>query len=232
MNIHFVLVEPAVPENVGAAARALKTMGFHSLWLVNSRVHQDQQAGYLAHASGEILQHAKVFESFNQVLELLDFTIATSSKTRHVRHEYHQAEKLPEILEAKSNMIEHAGIIFGREEYGLKNEELKKCDMISWLPMHTTYPSLNLSQAVMVYAYLLSSRKVLPTPEGAPFKKSELQVLKNKVKKLLPLIGLPNTTNIHHRILERLMHITHDDVHLLHSICNEVLKKLDTKNKG
>ena len=232
MNIHFILVEPAVAENVGAAARALKTMGFHSLWLVNSRVHQDPRAGYLAHASGEILDNAKVFNTLDEVLEALDFSIATSSKTRHVRHEYHQAEKIPEILEAKSGMIQHAGIIFGREEYGLKNEELRKCDMVSWLPMHTAYPSLNLSQAVMVYAYILSSRDVLPNQEGVPFKKAELQVLKNKVEKLLPLIDLPNSTNIYHRILERLMHITHDDVHLLHSICNEVMKKITPENKG
>jgi len=231
MNIHFVMVEPAVPENVGAAARALKTMGYNSLWLVNSRVHRESQARYLAHGSREILQKTKVFDTFDEMLELLDFSIATSSKTRHVRHEYHQAEKIPDILEAKSGMIEHAGIIFGREEYGLKNEELRKCDMISWLPMHTSYPSLNLSQAMMVYAYVLSSRDVLPTNDSIPYRKAELQVLKNKVGKILPLLDLPGSTNIHHRILERLMHVTQDDVHLLHSICNEVLKKITPEKK-
>jgi len=227
MQIHFVLVEPAVPENVGAAARALKTMGFHSLWIINSWAHHDPRAGYLAHASNDILQKVQVFDTLDEVLELLDFSIATSSKTRHVRHEYHQAEKIPELMQAKSKLIAHAGIIFGREEFGLKNDELKKCDMISWLPMHTSYPSLNLSQAVMVYAYLLSSRGMLPASEAKPFNKAELQVLKNKVEKLLPLIDLPPSSNIYPRILERLMHITHDDVHLLHSICNELLKKFN-----
>jgi tRNA/rRNA methyltransferase len=54
MQIHFILVEPAVPENVGAAARAIKTMGFSSLRLVNTKAHLEEEAKWLAHASDEI----------------------------------------------------------------------------------------------------------------------------------------------------------------------------------
>ena len=51
MKIHFVLVEPAVPENIGAAARAIKTMGFDSLWIVNSEKYKEKEACYLAHGA-------------------------------------------------------------------------------------------------------------------------------------------------------------------------------------
>jgi len=226
MHIHFVLVEPAVPENVGAAARALKTMGFDSLWLVNTRAHLDPKAGYVAHASKEILEQARTFDSFSGMLDELDFSIATSAKSRHVRQEYYMAGELPQVLNAKAGMIDQVGVIFGREEYGLKNGELERCDIISRLPMHTSYPSLNLAQTVMVYSYLLASGDPSSGAQAADYNRAQLKALKSKVEQILPLIDLPETTNIYNRILERLMHATTDDVHLLHTICNEVLKKL------
>jgi len=230
MNMHFILVEPAVPENIGAAARALKTMGFNSLWLVNTKAHLDPKASWVAHASNDVLEEVRVFDRLEDALAELDFSIATSAKTRVVRQEYYMADDIPGILHEKSGFIKHAGIIFGREEYGLKNDELKQCDIISRLPMHTSYPSLNLGQAVMIYAYLFSSGRN-QTGETTPKQQAgELRALKNKVESILPLIDLPPSTNIYRRILERLMHVTQDDVHLLHSISNEILKKLSDKS--
>lgn len=230
MNMHFILVEPAVPENIGAAARALKTMGFNSLWLVNTKAHLHPKASWVAHASNDVLEEVRVFDRLEDALAELDFSIATSAKTRAVRQEYYMAEDIPGILNERSGFIKHAGIVFGREEYGLKNDELKQCDIISRLPMHTSYPSLNLGQAVMIYAYLFSSGRN-QTGETPPKQHAgEFRALKNKVESILPLIDLPPSTNIYRRILERLMHITQDDIHLLHSISNEILKKLDDKS--
>jgi tRNA/rRNA methyltransferase len=230
MNIHFILVEPAVPENIGASARALKTMGFDSLWLVNTKAHLDPKASWVAHASDEILDEVRVFDRLADALAELDFSIATSAKTRSVRQEYYMAENVPAMLEEKSGLIKHAGIVFGREESGLKNDELKQCDIISRLPMHTTYPSLNLGQAVMIYAYLFSSRRDLTKESSQKQQPGEFRALKCKVERILPLLDLPPSTNIYRRIFERLMHIKQDDIHLLHSISNEILKKLDHKS--
>ena len=77
--LRFVLVEPAVPENVGAAARALKTMGFGDLWIVNSDAHQQKQARILAHGSGELLQKARHFSSLADVKQEVDLVIGTSA---------------------------------------------------------------------------------------------------------------------------------------------------------
>jgi tRNA/rRNA methyltransferase len=228
MNIHFILVEPAIPENIGAAARAIKTMGFTSLWIVNSKQYLQDEARYLAHGSGDVLDNIQYFDSFNEMISKLEFSIATTAKTRSVKQEYLNGEEIPGFLQEKSNIINNAGIIFGREEYGLKNEELKRCDVVSSLPMSTTYPSLNLGQAVMLYAYILSGLNINQTSsvENKSGNKAELEALKKKVELLLPLLDMDRNTNIYGRIFERIMRATENDIHLLHSIANKIQKKL------
>ena len=83
MEIVFVLVEPAVPENIGASARALKTMGFDQLRLVNTQQHLEKQARILAHGSGDILAQAQAYDSLPAALADIDLAIATSAKPRH-----------------------------------------------------------------------------------------------------------------------------------------------------
>ncbi|MFP4448001.1 MAG: tRNA/rRNA methyltransferase, partial [Bacteroidales bacterium] len=156
MNLYFILIEPAVPENIGAAARAIKTMGFRSLWIVNSKQYQEEKAKHLAHGANEILENARYFSTFKEMLSELDFSVATTSKSRSVRFEYLEGKNLHSFLSQKTNIVNNTGIIFGREKYGLSNEELKQCDIISSIPQINNYPSLNLGQAVMLYAYLLS----------------------------------------------------------------------------
>ena len=231
MNIHFILVEPAVPQNIGAAARAIKTMGFDSLWIVNSRQYQKKEAQYLAHGAGDILEKIQYFPSFKAVTDSLDFSIATTSKSRSVRYDYLNGNELPSFLIKKSKIIHEIGIVFGREEYGLKNEELKQCDIASSIPLHTSYPSLNLGQSVMLYAYILSELKKNDTVRK-PDKKNqnaEMEVLKRKIEKILPEIGFEKESNIYGRIFERLMKITQDDIHILHSIANKILEKNSIK---
>ncbi len=99
MQIHFVLVEPQVPENVGAAARALKTMGFERLRLVNSRILQEPRTQWVAHGSREILQQAEVFASLEEALADIDLAIGTSAKARHnTRYLYSPDELKPQLL--------------------------------------------------------------------------------------------------------------------------------------
>jgi tRNA/rRNA methyltransferase len=230
MKIHFVLVEPAVPENIGAAARAIKTMGFDSLWIVNSSEYLKNEAGYLAHGSGDILEHVTHFSTYNEMIDALDFSIATTSKFRSVKNDYINGNDLPKILEEKNRIIKNAGIIFGREEYGLKNEEIKLCDLTSSIPLFTSYPSLNLGQSVMLYAYVLSKLNKLnieDTNQKDHHFEDELDALKKKVEKILPYLNLDKNTNIYGRIFERLMHVNQDDIHLLHSIANKLIDQND-----
>ena len=227
MNISFILVEPAVPENIGASARAIKTMGHRDLCIVNSSLHLEKKSKILAHGSNDVLENAKVYKEFNDILTDFDFLIATSAKRRRTNENYIQAEELVEFLVQRKSSLNRIGILFGREESGLSNDEIRKCDLITYVPISNPYPSLNLSQAVMIYAYLLSRiEKVESTPEEEDSTDQSLSVLKDKVKNLLEEIEIKQPHIIGPRIMERLSYLKKEDIALLHSSCNSLLEKI------
>ncbi len=226
MEIHFILVEPAVPENVGAAARAIKTMGFTSLRLVNTEVHRDEKASWLAHASNEILVNAQEYNTLKEATKDIDWIIGTSAKKRRVNEDYYPSNKINELIQAKSGTIKNLAIVFGREESGLTNTELKLCDILTSVPMKTTYPSLNLAQSVMIYAYTLSQLDYTETNPDQKTKQDELNILKTKTENILQNIGFKKDTAIYNRIMERLMILGETDIHLLLSIEHKINKAL------
>lgn len=222
MEIHFILVEPAVPENVGAAARAIKTMGFTSLRLVNTKAHKDEKANWLAHASNEILENAQEFENLKDATQDIDWIIGTSAKKRRVNEDIYPSYKINELIQKKASSIKNLAIVFGREESGLTNEELKICDVVTSVPMKTTYPSLNLAQTVMIYAYTLSQLDYSIEKITPEVNKNELNILKSKTEDLLLKIGFKSNTAIYNRIMERLMVLGETDIHLLLSIEHKI----------
>ena len=227
MDISFILIEPAVPENIGASARAIKTMGFKRLCLVNPENHLNKKAKILAHASHDVLEDALVYQDFRELLSDFDFLIATSAKRRRTNENYLQADALPEFLFERKDNFNRVGILFGREESGLTNEEIRKCDLVTFIPMAAPYPSLNLSQAVMVYAYLLSGIVKRNRISGKAKSNAEsVGALKSKVQALLEVIEIKQPHIIGPRIMERLSYLKKEDVSLLHSACNSILKKI------
>lgn len=233
MKISFILVEPAVPENIGASARAIKTMGFENLGIVNSSKHLEKKSRILAHASGEVLENAIMYEDFNQMASDYDFLIASSAKRRRTNENYLSAEELKEFLLDRRDNFNRIGILFGREESGLTNDEIRKCDLITYVPIANPYPSLNLSQAVMIYAYLLAtiirteSTESIESMESAGKNSyASLAALKEKVKELLEEIEIKQPHIIGPRIMERLSFLKKEDISLLHSTCNSLLEKI------
>ena len=226
MDISFILVEPAVPENIGASARAIKTMGFNNLCLVNPTDHLHKKSRILAHASTEILNNAKLYTSFKSIRNDFDFLIATSAKRRRTNANYMQAENLAEFLIARTDTMNKVGIVFGREESGLTNDEIRMCDLITFVPIANPYPSLNLSQAVMIFAYLLSEvLKKVAKKKGVQAPEESLQALKEKVKDLLEKIDIKQPHIIGPRIMERMSYLKKEDISLLHSISNALQQK-------
>ena len=226
MEIYFILVEPVVPENVGAAARAIKTMGFKSLRLVNPCNYLDEKAQWLAFGSVDILKNALVYPSLEKALEDVDFTVGTTAKRRLVKNEYYTCPEIYELIKKKSSTVKNTAIVFGRESQGLLNSEIRLCDSISTIPMKTKYPSLNLAQTVMIYAYTLSplalgeSKQKKETTD-----KSQLHVLKQNVSQIMKMVEIK--PNIYNRIMERLGALGDGDIHLLHSLCYNLIKRID-----
>lgn len=223
-KICFVLVRPAVPENVGAAARALKTMGFDQLRIVGSHVHREKPARILAHASTDILDHAREFSDLDSALSDIDFVVGTSAKTRHDKRYNLAPAELRAAIATKGLSVRQVAIVFGCEESGLSNEELARCDALTTIPMATHYPSLNLAQSVMLYAYELS-QLARATPVASP-NLDEWRALKIRVNELLTSLDVPLDGTLRAWTLERLTMATQEDVGFLHMLCRHLETQL------
>ncbi|QKG80329.1 tRNA/rRNA methyltransferase [Tenuifilum thalassicum] len=226
MNISFILVEPAVPENVGAAARAIKTMGFSDFRLVNPCDYLSVDARKLAHGSNDILENAQVFNNLEEALYDIDFAFATSARDRWVKLDIIDSHQLTQFINDKGDTISNIAIVFGREESGLTNQEINLCQRVTTVPLKTKYPSLNLAQSVMVYAYILSELNESETKSTNSTNEQSFKALVNKVNKIMNEIELGAKTLIHGRVMERLSELSEKDIKLLHSVTAELIKKL------
>ena len=226
MKISFILIEPQVPENIGASARALKTMGFSDLRMVNPIGFPHKKAYIVAHASHEILDQAKIFSTFEEAVSDLDFLIATTAKKRSSYVDFIPLPELADYIGQRENMMRNIGVVFGREESGLTNEELRCCHITSRIPLATRFPSLNLSQAVMLYAYTLSEAGFHKRKKVKTASSEEMNALHEKAEMILLGCGYKKGTPFFNRIMERLMLAQETDVHLLHSVCGKLKKKI------
>jgi TrmH family RNA methyltransferase len=152
-HIRIVLVEPKVPGNAGAAARAMKNMGLSRLVLVRPWFHGHPQSRYMAHASEDVLERAEVFDTLAEAVADSVLVVGTTRRRR-------TSTPFLNPRKAASLIIEHTAsgpvsILFGREDRGLLNDELKLCQLLVAIPSSKEQPSLNLSQAVMVMCYEL-----------------------------------------------------------------------------
>ncbi|QSP95328.1 tRNA/rRNA methyltransferase [Marinobacter salinisoli] len=231
MQLAFVLVEPKVPENVGAAARALCTMGFGELWLVNSDLHTRPEAHWLAHGSDHILDNARIFPDLAAVRNSVDLLMATSAKPRHNRQDWHPPGQLREVLARKGGSVATAALVFGREDRGLANEELALCDLLTGIPMKVAYPSLNLAQSVMLYAWEMSglSAPGADTAEQPAAPEARLGALRNRLASLLPQLDAPAEGKLHQWAMERLPLLGDRDIGFVHTLCGNIERRLKRK---
>jgi tRNA/rRNA methyltransferase len=223
----FILCEPAREENIGASARALKTMGIDKLYLVNPIAnHQGEKARATAHGSIDILESAKVFSHLAAAIEGIDLVIGSTAKKRNVAETYFEAESLPDLILGKGD-LQNAAIVFGGEESGLSNEQLALCHIRSTIPMANKYPSLNLAQSVMVYATYLSKLTLRPRSKKKERKpvEAEFPIIREKAKQILADVNMKPDNLIYPRIMERLMLLEKDDINLFHSFAKYYLKK-------
>ena len=168
-NFAFVLVRPLQAGNVGSAARALKNMGLGDLRLVAPRpAAGGRAAASMAVHAADILHRAQRHESLGDALADCSLAVGTTCRPGLYR------SGVVGLREAAAQLIAEAGanriaIIFGPEDTGLVNRELKLCQRLITIPTAPAYPSLNLAQAVMLVAYELmmaaGAARELPRPE-------------------------------------------------------------------
>lgn len=203
----------------------MKTMGFHHLRLIDPCDHLSDQARMMAHGSSEILEAAEIFEDFDRATAGLDLLISTTSKKRSAKHDYHSSRNILDLLQKKEKHLQNVGILFGTEESGLPNNLLLRSDMAMSIPMVTAYPSLNLSQAVMITAYELSPLNNPEKPGTIRQKSGEgAGELKIRTRQLLLDLDIPEGSPLFHRIMERMATAGEIDIPLFLSVLGRINK--------
>ncbi len=153
-RIRIVLINTSHPGNIGSAARAMKTMGLTELYLVEPKQFPHPQARDMAAGADDILAQAVVVQTLDEAISDCTLVVGTSARDRTIPWPL-----LPPRLMAEKVRQEPPGgrtaIIFGREQSGLTNEELHRCQLHIQIPANPAYSSLNLAAAVQVVAYEL-----------------------------------------------------------------------------
>nr|VFJ88812.1 MAG: tRNA (cytidine32/uridine32-2'-O)-methyltransferase [Candidatus Kentron sp. H]VFJ90368.1 MAG: tRNA (cytidine32/uridine32-2'-O)-methyltransferase [Candidatus Kentron sp. H]VFJ97020.1 MAG: tRNA (cytidine32/uridine32-2'-O)-methyltransferase [Candidatus Kentron sp. H] len=153
-NLLIVLVGTTHPGNIGAVARAMKTMGLRRLSLVGPKHFPSAQASARAAGADDVLYGARVFESLPAALTDCHWVVGTSARVRSIPW----PELTPRACAQRAMAAAGAGrvaLVFGREHSGLTNEELDQCQAVVRIPTDPAYHSLNLASAVQVVSYEL-----------------------------------------------------------------------------
>lgn len=159
----IILVEPSHPGNIGAAARAMKTMGLENLSLVRPKKFPHPDAIARASRADNILESTQIFKSLSQAVAQFNWVIGITARSRKISAvQFSPAELMRQL--ASEHRQSQVAWVFGREQHGLSNEELDLCHAICTIPTNTEYSSLNLAAAVQVLAYEWCNRQLIMNP--------------------------------------------------------------------
>lgn len=160
----FVLVRPRRPENLGAAARVLANFGFDDWAIVGPGPHDFATARRVAVHAEALLDRPAVVEHLDEAVADCTLVVGTTSRKLRGRRAIPPAEVA--LLAARERGRGRLALVFGDERDGLSAEALGRCDEVSTIPTSGAQPSLNLAQAVAVYAHAVRQVDAEPTPAG------------------------------------------------------------------
>lgn len=153
-DLRIVLVEPSHPGNIGAAARAMRTMGLERLVLVAPQAFPHREAQAMAAGADAVLENAVVFARLEDAIADCRFVLGCSARRRHVQLTEHSPREAAGALLA-AVQDGPVALLFGRERTGLTNEELQRCHGSVFIPSDPSFSSLNLAASVQVLSYEL-----------------------------------------------------------------------------
>jgi TrmH family RNA methyltransferase len=180
-NIRVALLSTSHPGNIGATARAMKTMGLTDLWLLNPLHFPDAEATARASGADDLLARAQVRHRLDDLLEDCRLVVGVSARTRSIPCPVLSPRECASMVSEES---EHGrvAVLFGCEQSGLSNAEIDRCHYLVRIPASPVYASLNLAAAVQVIAYELfmahvtkESRELGCSPEHVPVSAGEME---------------------------------------------------------
>lgn len=151
-RIRVVLSRPSHPGNIGATARAMKTMGLARLYLVRPKSFPHLDARAMAVGARDVLDSAQVCRTLAEALAGTTFSVAMSARRRELSLPPLAARAAAREI-AMAARREEVALVFGNETVGLSNREVMQCCRIARIPADAKCSSLNLAQAVQVMAY-------------------------------------------------------------------------------
>lgn len=246
-RIRFIMVRPSHPGNVGAAARAIKTMGFHELYLVAPRYpHMGTHADATALASGatDILDNLQEVATLEEALQNCTLTFALTARPREMGPPASDIREAATLSSAHMDSHGNARIAFvlGTERAGLDNEHIALCHRICHIPANSNYSSLNVAQAAQLvawelrYAFITASGGPLlpdthgaPDPGRAPAPSQDVQALIDHLEHALIAIQFldpehPKKLMLRLRHLISRSELSRDETNMLRGICTAMIK--------
>jgi TrmH family RNA methyltransferase len=234
-NISFVLVGPTEPGNMGAAARAIKNMGFRNLELVAPVPYRTAEAGAMACQAKDVLERAKVYRTFRSAIAGKSLVVGTTRRLGSRRGVIMDVREAARRIAATARSS-RVGILFGNEHNGLTNRELEECGLVLTIPSDSAFPSLNLAQSIMIVAYELSRVGTLKKPP-LMVENREIQRLFRRIPKTLRSLGyarkgdknLPIEITRHLKRLIGRSGLTAWELNMLLGLCTQVETRIGSK---
>ncbi len=232
-DFYVIVVEPKYSGNIGAIARVMANFDFKNLYLVSPCELDDECYQRAVHAQ-DILKNVRIFDDYKKAVNDMDYLVATSSiesdnDKKHLRN----ATNLEDLTERLTELEGKIGLIFGREDYGLYNEEIALCDSLLRIPTSESYLSMNLSHAVGIVLYSLFIKKDLSKKETIVIEGIEKEKLYGFFEELLNKINYPEhkkekTNVMFKRLMGRAMP-SKWEYHTLMGVFSKILKKIKDK---
>ena len=227
-RVRVVLCHTSLPANIGACARAMKTMGLSALYLVDAKrfPHADAQA--LASGASDVLAAARGCATLDEALAGTVYAVASTARRRDMSH--------PVLTprEAAARLVEQAhrgpvALVMGPEKFGLTVEEVNRCSVIATVPANPDYSSLNIAAAVQLFAYeiRLAAHTVEPTCDRAfePATYEEVEMFYDHLERALLDIGFLNPKEPK-RLMQRMrrlfarIRLEREEVNILRGVLN------------
>ena len=152
-RVRIVMVETSHPGNIGAAARAMKTMGISQLVLVSPQKFPDAEATFRSAGADDLLEKAVVVSDLKSALKDCEWVIGASVRQRKLSRTIYTPKMCADKI--RDELTGHIAIVFGRESSGLTNEELSFCHDQIFIPTNPDFSSLNVASAIQVICYEL-----------------------------------------------------------------------------
>jgi len=233
MQMYVVFVEPQFTGNIGFLARTMANFGFKNLILVNPPEIDDDAYRFSKHAR-YIIENAKILKNFEEVRDSIDYLVATSGVSTKSPKKFKRIAITPrEFAQKVWTFSGNIGIVFGRENYGLYNEEIEKCDSLITIPTSEEYPIMNITHAaaIILYEIFMAKREEESMPLAENF---EINLLNNRFSEILDFINFPehkrkNTEVMFRRIIGRAM-LTKWEYHSMMGVMKRIIYALENKD--